>query len=85
MDDSEQNNVRSSITKVLPDLPDSILNKSKRVYETLTKSKFMRGSLEPGCTGDLKDMVLLLLSYFNKKEEDLFGYVEETCLASRDV
>ncbi|XP_041955057.1 uncharacterized protein LOC121713999 [Alosa sapidissima] len=27
-------------------------------------------------------MVLLLLSYFNEKEENLFHYVKETCLAN---
>lgn len=35
-----------------------------------------------GCSEDLKDMVLLLLTYFDEKEENLFHYVEETCLAN---
>lgn len=68
--------------KRLLDFMKTVADKNKRVFETLTKLKFMRGSLEPGCTSDLKDMVLLLLSYFSEKEEDLFCYVEETCLAS---
>ncbi|XP_061106630.1 uncharacterized protein LOC133134448 [Conger conger] len=56
-------------------------DKSKRVLETVTKLKFLRGPLE-GSSGDIKDMVLLLLSYFNEKKENLFHYVEETCLAN---
>ncbi|KTF89548.1 hypothetical protein cypCar_00048103 [Cyprinus carpio] len=34
-----------------------------------------------GCSEDVKDLVLLILSYFNEKEENLFCYVEETCTA----
>ncbi|XP_019110214.2 uncharacterized protein LOC109137138 [Larimichthys crocea] len=55
-------------------------NTTKRIFETVTKLKFQRGQLE-GCSDDIKDMVLLLLSYFNEKEESLFHYVEETSLA----
>lgn len=55
-------------------------NKTKRIFETVTKLKFQSGQLE-GCSDDIKDMVLLLLSYFNEKEESLFHYIEEICLA----
>lgn len=55
-------------------------DKSKRVLQAVTKMKILRGQLE-GCSEDVKDMVLLLLSYFNEKEENLFHYVEDTCLA----
>lgn len=52
-------------------------NKTRRVFETLTKLKFQRGQLE-GCSEDVKDMLLLLLSYFNEDEATLFHYTEET-------
>ena len=42
----------------------------------------MRGELS-GCTEDLKDMGLLLLSYFDEKEDTMFVYVEDTCLAGK--
>ncbi|RXN38123.1 hypothetical protein ROHU_001416 [Labeo rohita] len=35
---------------------------------------------EVGCSEDLKDVVLLLLAYFDEKEEVMFHYVEESCL-----
>lgn len=38
-----------------------------------------------GCSEDVKDMVHLLLSYFDEKEENLFHYVEESCLADEVV
>ncbi|XP_076875209.1 uncharacterized protein LOC143525314 isoform X2 [Brachyhypopomus gauderio] len=55
-------------------------DKNKRVLQTVMKLTFLRGQLE-GCSEDVKDMVLLLLSYFREKEETLLHYVEETCLA----
>ncbi|KAM8729082.1 uncharacterized protein AB9X84_026423 [Acanthopagrus schlegelii] len=55
-------------------------NKSKRILQAVTKLEILRGQLE-GCSEDVKDMVLLLLSYFDEKEENLFHYVEQTCLA----
>ncbi|KAK0140165.1 hypothetical protein N1851_022919 [Merluccius polli] len=55
-------------------------DKSKQVLQAVKKLKILRGQLE-GCSEDVKDMVLLLLSYFNEKEENLFHYVEDTCLA----
>lgn len=64
--------------KQLLDFMKSFADKSKCVFEILTKLKFVRGSLELGCTGELKDMVLLLLLYFNEKDDDLFCSVEET-------
>ncbi|KAK5599895.1 hypothetical protein CRENBAI_014213 [Crenichthys baileyi] len=39
-----------------------------------------RGQLK-GSSEGVKDMMLLLLSYSYEKEETLFHYVEETCLA----
>ncbi|KAF7649572.1 hypothetical protein LDENG_00139390, partial [Lucifuga dentata] len=55
-------------------------DKNKQVLQTVTKLEILRGQLE-GCSEDVKDMVLLLLCYFDEKEENLFHYVEETCLA----
>ncbi|KAL6466697.1 hypothetical protein MHYP_G00245010 [Metynnis hypsauchen] len=40
----------------------------------------MKGELS-GCSEDVKEMVLLLLSYFNEKEDVMFSYMEDTCLA----
>ncbi|TWW62750.1 hypothetical protein D4764_04G0013970 [Takifugu flavidus] len=40
----------------------------------------MRGD-QSGCSQDFVDMVLLLLAYFNEKEDAIFCYVEDTCLA----
>lgn len=54
-------------------------DKSKRVLLAVTKLKILRGHLE-GCSEDMKDMFLLLLSYFDEKEENLLHHVEETCL-----
>lgn len=55
-------------------------DKNKLVLQAVTKLKILRGQLE-GCSEDVKDLVLLILSYFNEKEENLFCYVEETCTA----
>ena len=55
-------------------------SKSRKVLQAVTKYQVMRGELS-GCSEDLKDMVLLLLSYFDEKEDAMFVYVENTCLA----
>ncbi|KAI9517777.1 hypothetical protein NQZ68_000946 [Dissostichus eleginoides] len=54
--------------------------KSKMFLQAVTKFKVMRGELS-GCSEDVKYMVLLLLSYFDEKEDTMFCYVEDTCLA----
>ncbi|KAM7401412.1 hypothetical protein PAMA_005553 [Pampus argenteus] len=53
--------------------------KSKRFLQALTKLKMVRGEAI-GCSEDLKEMILLLLSYFDDQETAMFCYVEETCL-----
>ena len=53
--------------------------KCKRVLVAVTKLEILRGQLK-GCSEDVKDMVLFL-AYFDGKEENLFHYIEETCLA----
>lgn len=54
-------------------------NKSKTFLQSLMM-KMARGELI-GCSEDIKEMVLLLLSYFDEKEEAMFCYVEDTSLA----
>ena len=54
-------------------------DKSKKFLQLVTNLQVLRGRKE-GCSEDLKDMLLLLLCYFDEKEENLFHYVEETCL-----
>lgn len=56
------------------------VNKSRKFLQAVTKFKVLRGALS-GCSEDVKDMVLLLLSYFDEKEDAMFCYVEDTCLA----
>ncbi|KAL2097021.1 hypothetical protein ACEWY4_006228 [Coilia grayii] len=53
--------------------------KSKRFLQALTKLKMVRGEAI-GCSEDLKEMILLLLCYFDDQENAMFCYVEETCL-----
>ncbi|KAL1268602.1 hypothetical protein QQF64_033965 [Cirrhinus molitorella] len=47
---------------------------------SVTKLQVLRGQRN-GCSEDVTDMILLLLSYFDEKEELLLHYVEETSLA----
>ncbi|KAL0161688.1 hypothetical protein M9458_045413, partial [Cirrhinus mrigala] len=56
--------------------------RNKRVLQAVTKLQVLRGQTN-GCSEDVKDLILLLLSYFDEKEE-LLHYVEETSLA-KDV
>ena len=56
------------------------VHKNKRFLQALTKLKAMRGELW-GLSEDVKGMVRLLWSYFNEKEDAMFCYVEDTCLA----
>lgn len=55
------------------------VNKSRKFQQAVTKYQVMRGEVS-GCSEDLKDMLLLLLSYF-EKEDAMICYVEDTCLA----
>ncbi|XP_073728883.1 uncharacterized protein [Misgurnus anguillicaudatus] len=79
--DTFLNSVEKKGKRLLNFMTTVCADKTKRVLETAIKLKFLRGPLE-GSSGDIKDMVLLILSYFNEKEEHLFHYVEETCLAN---
>ena len=40
----------------------------------------MRGELN-GCSEDVKEMLLLLLAYFDEKQDSMLCHVEGTCLA----
>ncbi|XP_046692029.1 uncharacterized protein LOC124376797 [Silurus meridionalis] len=53
--------------------------KKPKVLQTAAKLDVLRCQPE-GCSEDLKDVVLLLLAYFDEKEEVMFHYVEESCL-----
>ncbi|XP_051734366.1 uncharacterized protein LOC127504056 isoform X2 [Ctenopharyngodon idella] len=56
------------------------VNKNKKFLQAVTNLKAIRGELS-GCSEDVKEMLLLLLSYFNEKEDAMFRYVENTLLA----
>ncbi|KAI4887416.1 hypothetical protein NFI96_018878, partial [Prochilodus magdalenae] len=56
------------------------VNKKRKFLQAVTKFKVMRGELN-GCSEDVKEMVLFLLSYFDEKEDAMFCYVDDTCLA----
>ncbi|CAL9688657.1 unnamed protein product [Knipowitschia caucasica] len=56
------------------------VNKSKTFFQTYTRLQMIRGE-QSGASEDLKEMVLLLLCYFDEKESSMFFYVEDTCLA----
>ncbi|MEQ2300401.1 hypothetical protein AMECASPLE_025047 [Ameca splendens] len=54
------------------------VNNNKRFFQAQPKLKMIRGELD-GYSEDVK--VILLLCYFNEKEEAMFLYVDNTCLA----
>ncbi|KAK0144160.1 hypothetical protein N1851_017476 [Merluccius polli] len=54
--------------------------KSNKFLQTCARLQRMRGQ-QSGCSDDVKEMLLLLLSYFDEKEESMFFHVEDTCLA----
>ncbi|XP_063054121.1 uncharacterized protein LOC134468409 isoform X2 [Engraulis encrasicolus] len=56
------------------------VNKSKALLQAFTKIQLMVRE-HTGPSDKVLEMVLLLLSYFNEKEESMFTYVEDTCLA----
>ncbi|XP_048857411.1 uncharacterized protein LOC125724956 [Brienomyrus brachyistius] len=56
------------------------VSKSKTFLQTYARLQRIRGP-QSGCSDDVKEMVLLLLSYFDEKEEYMLFHVEDTCLA----
>ena len=73
------NNVEKKGDRLLNFMRTVCADKNKTFLRRVTNLQVLRGQKE-GCSEDLKDMLLLLLSYFDEKEENLFHYVEETCL-----
>ncbi|XP_029902266.1 uncharacterized protein LOC115355549 [Myripristis murdjan] len=57
------------------------MTKSKKFLQAATKVKMLRGAERSGCSEDVKEMVLLLLAYFDEREEMMLSNVEDTCLA----
>ncbi|KAF1395647.1 hypothetical protein PFLUV_G00013770 [Perca fluviatilis] len=56
------------------------VNKSKKFLQNYARLQRMRGP-QSGCSDDVIEMLMLLLSYFDEKEESMFYHVEDTCLA----
>ena len=73
-------NVEQKGERLLHFMETVAVNKRKRFYRAATKLQLMRGE-HAGSSEDVTEMVLLLLNYFDEKEEVMFCYVEDTCLA----
>nr|XP_054593170.1 uncharacterized protein LOC129160061 isoform X1 [Nothobranchius furzeri] len=81
------NNLKEMFTRNLDLKGQRLLNymttvcakKSKKFLQTYARLQRMRGQ-QSGCSDDVKELVLLLLSYFDEKEESLFFYVDNTSL-----
>ena len=56
------------------------VSKNKKFLQTYASLQRMRGQ-QSGCSDDGKEILLLLLSYFDEKEESMFFHVEDTCPA----
>lgn len=56
------------------------VSKSKTFLQAYARLQRMRGQ-HSGCSDDVKEMLMLLLSYFDEKEESMFFHVDDTCLA----
>lgn len=54
---------------------------SKKFLLAATKVKMLRGDECSGCSEDVKEMILLLMAYFDDREEMMLSNVEDTCLA----
>lgn len=76
-------NVEQKGERLLHFMKTVAVNKSKRFYQAATKLQMMSGE-HSGCT-QVTEMVLLLLAYFEEKEDVMFHYVENTFLAEEVV
>ncbi|XP_016385692.1 uncharacterized protein LOC107721972 [Sinocyclocheilus rhinocerous] len=56
------------------------VNKNQKFLQAVTKCNMMREQVG-SCSQDVTEMLLLLLSYFNEKEDAMYHYVEDTSLA----
>lgn len=54
------------------------VHKSKKFLQAYARLQRMRGR-QSGCSDDVKEMLLPLLSYFDEKAS-MFFYVDDTCL-----
>lgn len=59
------NSLEKKGKRLLDFMRNTCADKSKRVLQAVTKLQILRGQLQ-GCSEDVKDMVLLLLSYFDE-------------------
>ncbi|XP_078025284.1 uncharacterized protein LOC144463762 [Epinephelus lanceolatus] len=57
------------------------MSKNKKFLQAATRVKMLRGAELSGCSEDVKEMVLLLMVYFEEREEMMLSNVEDTCLA----
>lgn len=57
------------------------MSKNKKFLQAATRVKMLRGAELSGCSEDVKEMVLLLMAYFEEREEMMLSNVEDTCLA----
>lgn len=73
-------NVEQKGERLLHFMKTVAVNKTKRFYQAATKLQLLRGE-HTGSSEDVTEMVLLLLAYFDEKEDVIFHYVEDTCLA----
>lgn len=56
------------------------MSKSNKFMLAVTKVKMLRSAELSGCK-DVKEMVLLLIDYFDEREEIVLITVQDTCLA----
>ncbi|XP_049444058.1 uncharacterized protein LOC125895899 [Epinephelus fuscoguttatus] len=57
------------------------MSKNKKFLQAATRVKMLRDAELSGCSEDVKEMVLLLMAYFEEREEMMLSNVEDTCLA----
>lgn len=76
-------NVEQKGERLLHFMKTVAVNKSKRFYQAATKLQMMMG--EQAISTQVTEMVLLLLAYFDERDDVMFHYVEDTCLAGEVV
>ncbi|XP_077072877.1 uncharacterized protein LOC143723893 [Siphateles boraxobius] len=73
-------NVEQKGERLLHFMKTVAVNKTKRFYQAAMKLQLLWGE-HTGSSEDLTEMGLLLLAYFDEKEDVMFHYVEDTRLA----
>lgn len=74
-------NVEQKGERLLDVLKTVAVNKSRKFNQAAAKLQLMRGEHRGSSAEDVTEMVLLLLAYFDDKEDVLLQYVDNTCLA----